>query len=76
MVYETLMGMLRDFALHGKTVFVTSHNIDLVSRVCHRVAIINNGVVAELIDFKKEPLKRRNLGKIFFSTYGKKEGEE
>ena len=76
MVYETLMGMLRDFALHGKTVFVTSLNIDLVSRVCHRVAIINNGVVAELIDFKKEPLKRRNLGKIFFSTYGKKEGEE
>lgn len=76
MVYETLTGMLRDFALHGKTVFVTSHNIDLVSRVCHRVAIINNGVVAELIDFKKEPLKRRNLGKIFFSTYGKKEGEE
>ena len=76
MVYETLMGMLRDSALHGKTVFVTSHNIDLVSRVCHRVAIINNGVVAELIDFKKEPLKRRNLGKIFFSTYGKKEGEE
>ena len=76
MVYETFMGMLRDFALHGKTVFVTSHNIDLVSRVCHRVAIINNGVVAELIDFKKEPLKRRNLGKIFFSTYGKKEGEE
>ena len=76
MVYETLMAMLRDFALHGKTVFVTSHNIDLVSRVCNRVAIINNGVVAELIDFKKEPLKRRNLGKIFFSTYGKKEGEE
>lgn len=68
-VYETLMAMLKEFAKNGKTVFITSHNIDLVSRVCNRVAIINNGVVAELIDFSKEPLKRRNLSNIFFSTY-------
>ena len=68
-VYQTLMDMLREFAANGKTVFITSHNIDLVSRICNRVAIINNGVVAELIDFSKEPLKRRNLSNIFFSTY-------
>ncbi len=68
-VYQTLMEMLRDFALHGKTVFVTSHNIDLVSRICNRVAIINNGVVAELIDFAKEPMKRKNLSNIFFNLY-------
>ena len=68
-VYQTLMDRLREFAANGKTVFVTSHNIDLVSRICNRVAIINNGVVAELIDFSKEPLKRRNLSNIFFSTY-------
>ena len=68
-VYQTLMDMLKEFAKNGKTVFITSHNIDLVSRVCNRVAIINNGVVAELIDFSKEPLKRRNLSDIFFSTY-------
>ena len=68
-VYQTLMDRLREFAANGKTVFVTSHNIDLVSRICNRVAIINNGVVADLIDFSKEPLKRRNLSNIFFSTY-------
>ena len=68
-VYQTLMDRLREFAANGKTVFITSHNIDLVSRICNRVAIINNGVVAELIDFSKEPLKRRNLSNIFFSTY-------
>ena len=68
-VYQTLMDRLREFAANGKTVFVTSHNIDLVSRICNRVAIINNGVVAELIDFSKDPLKRRNLSNIFFSTY-------
>ncbi|MDY5440973.1 MAG: ABC transporter ATP-binding protein [Candidatus Enteromonas sp.] len=75
MVYETLMNMLRDFALNGKTVLITSHNIDLVTRVCHRVAIIHDGVVAELIDFKKDPIKRRSLAKIFFSVYGKEEGK-
>ena len=68
-VYQTLMDRLREFAANGKTVFVTSHNIDLVSRICNRVAIINNGVVAELIDFSKEPLKRRTLRNIFFPTY-------
>lgn len=72
-VYQTLMDMLKDFALNGRTVFITSHNIDLVSRVCNRVAIINNGVVCELIDFSKSPMKRKELSRIFFNTYGKEE---
>ncbi len=75
-VYQTLMDMLKEFARNGKTVFITSHNIDLVSRVCNRVAIINNGVVAELLDFTKEPLKRRNLSDIFFSTYAAEKKEQ
>ncbi len=70
MVYEVLVKMIKDFAIFGKTVFITSHNIDLVSKVCDRVAIINDGKVVELIDFNKEPLKRRDLNKIFFKIYG------
>lgn len=70
MVYEVLVKMIKDFAIFGKTVFITSHNIDLVSKVCDRVAIINDEKVVELIDFNKEPLKRRDLNKIFFKIYG------
>lgn len=70
MVYEVLLNMIKEFASNGRTVFITSHNIDLVSKVCDRVAIINNGTVSTLIDFKKEPMKRRDLSKIFFKTYG------
>ena len=70
MVYEVLLRMIKEFAIHGRTVFITSHNIDLVSKVCDRVAIINDGKVVNLLDFKKDPLKRRDLSKIFFSTYG------
>lgn len=70
MVYEVLLKMIKDFAVFGKTVFITSHNIDLVSKVCDRVAIINDGKVVTLIDFNKEPIKRKELSKIFFKTYG------
>ena len=70
MVYEVLLKMIKEFAINGRSVFITSHNIDLVSKVCDRVAIINEGKVVSLIDFKKEPLKRRDLSKIFFKIYG------
>lgn len=69
MVYEVLLRMIKDYATNGKTVFITSHNIDLVARVCDRVAIINEGKISELIDFNEEPTKRRDLSRIFFKTY-------
>ena len=70
MAVEELKKMMREYADHGKTVFVTSHNIELVSRICDRVAIVNNGVVAALYDLNKEPNRRLQLGKLFMETYG------
>lgn len=78
MVYDTLVKMIREFANNGRTVFITSHNIDMVSQICDRVAIINEGRVVRLYDLNLDPIKRRDLGKIFFKVYeeqdnGKKE---
>ena len=70
MAVEELKKMMREYADHGKTVFVTSHNIELVSRICDRVAIVNNGTVAALYDLNKEPNRRLQLGKLFVETYG------
>ncbi len=67
---EELKKMMREYANHGKTVFVTSHNIELVSKLCDRVAIINNGVVENLYDLKKSPNLRLGLTKLFIDTYG------
>jgi len=67
---EELKKMMREYANHGKTVFVTSHNIDLVSRICDRVAIINDGKVAVLYDLNKEPNRRIQLPRIFMNIYG------
>ena len=37
----------------GNTVFFSSHNIDMVEKLCDRVAIMNKGQLMEVIDVKK-----------------------
>ena len=68
---EELKKMMREYANHGKCVFVTSHNIDLVSKLCDRVAIINDGVVKKIFDLNKNPNNRLHLGKIFLEEFSK-----
>lgn len=70
MVYETLKKMIREFADHGKAVLLTSHNIDMVGHLADEAAILYGGKVSTLIDFRKEPFKRRDLSAIFFHLYG------
>lgn len=70
MALEELKKMLREYANHNNTVFVTSHNIELVSKICDKVAIINDGKVVALYDLNKNPNKRLQLSKIFLDTYG------
>ncbi len=67
---EEVKKMMREYANHGKTVFVTSHNIDLMAKICDRVAIINNGVVVQLLDLNRDPNKRLQLARIFLDTFG------
>ena len=47
----------------GNTVFFSSHNIDLVARLCNRVAIIKDGILREIVDLGKtgarEELERK-----------------
>ena len=70
MAVEEWKKMMREYANHGNTVFVTSHNIELVSRICDRVAIVNNGVITGLFDLNKDPNKRIQLSRLFMETYG------
>ncbi len=69
MAVEELKKMMREYADHGKVVFITSHNIDLVAKICDRVAIINQGKVAGLYDLNREPNRRIQLSKIFMDVY-------
>ena len=68
-----LKKMMKEYSEHGKTVFVTSHNIELVAKICDRVAITNEGKIAHLLDLNKDPNKRLQLPRLFFEIYeGKK----
>ena len=73
MVYQSLVQVMKEFARHGRTVFVTSHNLDMVAKICNRVAIVNDGKIAKLIDLDKEPQYRQNLSKVFFEIYQREE---
>ena len=70
MAIEELKKMMREYANHGKCVFVTSHNIEIIAKICDRVAIINNGVIVELLDLNKNPNKRLQLPRIFLNIFG------
>ncbi len=69
MVYQSLVQVIKEFSNHNKTVFVTSHNLDMVAKICDRVAIINEGKIVKLIDLNKEPYYRGQLSKVFFEVY-------
>lgn len=70
MAVEELKKMMREYANHGNTVFVTSHNIELVAKICDRVAIINDGKVKALFDLNRDPNKRLQLARLFLNVYG------
>lgn len=65
-----LRKMLREYVSHGKTVFITSHDVDVVSKLCDRVAIIKDGEIVRDIDLVKDPNKRIQLNKIYLELVG------
>ena len=67
---EPLMGLdpqsindiiqeMKDHCAEGNTVFFSSHNIDMVAKLCDRVAIIRKGQLCEIIDLHVEGNKER-----------------
>ncbi len=73
MAVEALKKMMRDYANSGHTVLITSHNIELVAKLCDRVGIVNHGKVSKLLDLKKENSYRLRLPSIFLHEYESEE---
>ena len=45
-----IIEYMKEHCKQGNTVFFSSHNLDLVAKLCDRVAIINDGKLHEVID--------------------------
>lgn len=64
-VNEMLFNLMKDLKVKGRTIFLTSHNIDFVSKICDSVSILDKGIIKSHIDFREKPMERRKLKDIF-----------
>jgi ABC-2 type transport system ATP-binding protein len=62
LVQQTFMDMIHDEAGHGTTIFMSSHVLSDVEKVCNRVAIIKGGKIAT--EEKVEDLRKKSGNNI------------
>lgn len=58
--YE-LKSLMKEWASNGKTVFFSSHVLDVVEKICTKVAIIDNGKLVTVCDMRELKEKRQDL---------------
>ena len=61
---------MQEHCQKGNTVFFSSHNLDLVKKLCHRVAIINNGKLVEVMDLAGNKENQDRLEETFYTAAG------
>ncbi len=70
---EQLVSLIKEHKEKGNTVVLASHNIELVSRIVDRVAIIHEGNLLRIFDFHKEENARKELPSYFLEHCKEKE---
>lgn len=64
-----IIAYMREHCAKGNTVFFSSHNLDLVKKLCHRAAIVNEGHLVDILDLTDDNNKA-NLEEKFFRITG------
>ena len=70
MVYHYLMKCMLDFVKNGKSILITSHNLDFIGKICNRVDIINNGIIFKSINLDENEEYRSKLDQVLTEIYG------
>ena len=65
-----IISYMREHCAKGNTVFFSSHNLDLVKKLCHRAAIVNDGHLIDIIDLAGNDKNKANLEETFFRVTG------
>lgn len=67
MVHQVKQAML-DHKANGGTVFYSSHNLDIVQKICDKAAFIHRGKLVEVIDVKEFNGSGKSLEEHFFEV--------
>ncbi len=59
-----IKDMIREFNKNGKTVFLTTHNMEEANQLCDRIAIINHGKIATIDSPERLRLRSSGLQSI------------
>lgn len=65
-----IIAHMREHCAKGNTVFFSSHNLDLVKKLCHRVAIVNEGKLIDMFELENNEENKANLEERFFRITG------
>lgn len=52
MITKKLIDKMKEYKSEGNSIFLTSHNIDLVGKLCDRVAVVNSGKIMDVVDLE------------------------
>lgn len=65
-----LRNYMKEYAEKGNCVIFSSHNLDIVEKICDKVIIINNGELISLIDMAKFKNSGKSLEEYFINACG------
>lgn len=63
---KELIDYMKDYREKGNSIFLTSHNIDIVEKICDRVVFIHKGKILNTYDLHSDLKKRFSLSDEFF----------
>ena len=62
-----LKNFIKDYASMGNLVMFSSHNLDVVSKLCNRVYIIDQGRILDVLDIKEFNKTNKDFEEYFLS---------
>ena len=65
-----IINYMQEHAKKGNSVFFSSHNLDIVKKLCHRVAIVSAGEIVEIIELAGNIENQDKLEETFFKSTG------
>jgi len=66
LLQNTIYEILGDFQKKGTTIFMSSHNLAEVDRICSRVAIIKDGKIVDIEGIRELKEKRMHVVRVHF----------